>query len=71
MKSSVKKFTPTEARDPDDLLFVKIYLELHNKQTRRYPAINVGDKIKIFKKKNYLSKKINQPGYPAILKLKN
>ena len=49
MKSSVIHFTPTEARDPDNLINVKINLELHNKQNRRYPEINVGDTIKIYK----------------------
>ena len=51
MKSSVTTFTPTEARDPDNLIFVEINLELHNKQNRRYPNINVGNKFKIYKKK--------------------
>jgi len=71
MKSSVTNFTPAEARKPDNHIFVKINLELNRKQNRRYPDINVGDKIKIYKKKNYLTKKINQFGYPAIIKLKN
>ena len=70
MNSSVKKFTPTEARDPDNLIFVKINLELHNKQNRRYPEINVGNKLKIYTQKNHLIKKINQFGYPAIITLK-
>jgi uncharacterized membrane protein (UPF0127 family) len=52
MKSSVTTFTPTEARNPDNLVYVKINLELNRNQNRRYPDINVGDKIKIYKKKN-------------------
>ena len=47
MKSSVIHFTPTEARNPDNLIYVKINIELHTKQNRRYPGINVGDKLKI------------------------
>ena len=30
MKSSVINFTPTEARNPDNLIYVKINLEVHN-----------------------------------------
>ena len=71
MRSSVTNFTPAEARKPNNHIFVKINLELNRKQNRRYPNINVGDKTKIYKKKNYLIKKINQLGYPAIIKLKN
>ena len=52
MKSSVTNFTPTEARKPDNLVYVKINLELNRKQNRRYPDINVGNKIKNYKKKN-------------------
>ena len=56
MKSSVTNFTPTEARKPDNHIFVKINLELNRKQNRRYPDINVGDKIKIYKKKKLFDK---------------
>ena len=71
MKSSVTNFTPAQACKPINHILVKINLELNRNQTRRYPNINVGDKIKIYKKKNYLTKKIHQLGYPAIIKLKN
>ena len=71
MKSSVKNFTPTEARDPDNLIFVEINLELHNKQNRSYPEINVVDKMKIYKKKNHLIKKLDQYGFPVFIKLNN
>ena len=56
MKSSVTNFTPTEARNPDNLVYVKINLELNRKQNRRYPDIEVGDKIKIYKKKKLFDK---------------
>jgi hypothetical protein len=56
MKSSVTNFTPTETRNPDNLVYVKIYLELNRKQNRRYPNIEVGDKIKIYKKKKLFDK---------------
>ena len=56
MKSSVTKFTPTEARNPDNLFYVKINLELNRKQNRRYPDINVGYKIKIYRKKKLFDK---------------
>ena len=52
MKSSAIHFTPNEARNPDNLIYVQINLELHNKQNRRYPEIKIGDKLKIYKKKH-------------------
>ena len=56
MKSSVTNFTPIEARNPDNLIYVKINLELSRKQNRIYPDIEVGDKIKIYKKKKLFDK---------------
>ena len=50
MKSSITNFTPTEARNPDDLIYVKTNLNLNRQHNRRYPDINVGDKIKIYEK---------------------
>jgi len=52
MKSSVTHFTPTEARNQDDLIFAKLSLELHNKQNRGYPKVNIGDNIKSYKETN-------------------
>ena len=52
MKSSVINFTPAEARNPDNLIYVKINLELHTKQARRYPEINVGDNLTFYTQKN-------------------
>ena len=56
MISSVTHFTPSEARKPDNHIFVKINLELNRNQNRRYPDINVGDKIKIYKKTKLFDK---------------
>ena len=56
MKSSVTNFTPAEARKPDNYILVRINLELNRNQNRRYPDINVGDKIKIYKKKKLFDK---------------
>ena len=56
MISSMTNFTPSEARKPDHHILVKINLELNRKQTRRYPDINVGDKIEIYKKKKLIDK---------------
>ena len=46
MVSSVTKLTPSEAREPKNTLEVKINLELKRKQTRTYPIIEIGDKVK-------------------------
>ena len=50
MKSSITTFTSTEARNPDNLIYVKINLELNRKQNRSYPNINVVDKMKVYNK---------------------
>ena len=56
MVSSVTKLTPSEAREPKNTLDVKINLELKRKQTRTYPIIEIGDKVKIYKKKDKFDK---------------
>ena len=51
LKSSVTGFTPNEARKEKNLLEVKSNLEMHRINKRKYPDINVGDKVKIYTKK--------------------
>ena len=62
MVSNVTKLTPSEAREPKNTLDVKINLELKRKQTRTYPIIEIGDKVKIYKMKDNLIKNISQFG---------
>ena len=51
MISSATKLTPEEARKPENLTIVKSNLELKRQHTRKYPDIELGDTIKIYKKK--------------------
>ena len=48
---SSTKFTPSDARKETNQLEVKSNMELKAKHGRKYNEINVGDEIKIFKKK--------------------
>ena len=62
MISAVTKLTPSQAKEPKNTLDVKINLELHRRHTRKYPIIEIGDKVKIYKKKISSIKKISQFG---------
>jgi hypothetical protein len=48
--------TPSEAMKPSNKHDVKMNLELRARHTRIYPNINVGDYVKIYKKKDKLDK---------------
>ena len=50
-QSSITKMTPDEATKPENHLNVKLNLELHRKHSRTYPAVKVGDKVRIYRKK--------------------
>jgi uncharacterized membrane protein (UPF0127 family) len=52
MISSVTKLTPEEARKPKHLTIAKSNLELKRQHKRKYPEIEIGDTIKIYKKTN-------------------
>ena len=60
MISSITKLTPSEAREPKNTLDVNIHLELKRRHTRKYPIIEIGDKVKIYKKKDKFDKE-NKP----------
>ena len=51
LKHSATKYTPKEARESKNELNVKLNLILHKKHTRTYPILEVGSKVKIFRKK--------------------
>ena len=52
----VTKMTPAEAMQKSNHLEVRINLEMKRKHSRLYPEINVGDTVKIYKKKDKLDK---------------
>jgi len=56
MVHSSIKMTPNEARKPSNELNVKLNLQLNRAKTRKYPNISVGDKVKLYRKKDKLDK---------------
>ncbi len=66
MVHSVTKMTPNEARHPASSLTVKFNLEMKRRNTRTYPAIDVGDRVRIFKKKDKLDKERVSNWLPTI-----
>ena len=59
MINSITKMTPDNARQPKNRLDVKLQLELHRKNKRKYPDIKEGDKVRIYtKKKNFQKERI-------------
>jgi len=51
MQHRSTKFTPADARQNKNQFDVKLNMELHRVQKRKYPDINVGDTVRIYKKK--------------------
>ena len=56
MVSSTTKFTPIEARKRKNELEVKLNISLQAKRNRTYPEIEVGDSVKIMRKKGISEK---------------
>ena len=56
LKSSITGMTPSEARDPKNQIDVGSHLEIHRMNKRKYPNINVGDWVKLLKKKTHFEK---------------
>ena len=51
MKHSATGFTPKDARKPSNPIKVKINLTMKGKKNRVYPELDVGDEVKIFRKR--------------------
>ena len=51
MKHSATGFTPKEAQKPSNQFKVKLNLRMKGKTNRVYPELNVGDEVKIFRKR--------------------
>ena len=51
LKHSSTKYTPNEARDTKNELNVKLNMLMHQKHNRRYPILEIGSKVKIYRKK--------------------
>ena len=55
-KSSVSGVTPKDAMDSKNYVKVKANLEKHRKDSRKYPDVKVGDKVRIYRKKKNFEK---------------
>ena len=51
LKHSSTNYTPNEARRKDNELNIKLKLLLHQKHNRKYPSIEIGNTVKIYRKK--------------------
>ena len=56
LKHSATNMTPSEARKPINELVVKTNLEMKKVRKRLYPDIEVGDYVKLYRKKDKLDK---------------
>ena len=56
LKHSTIGMTPAEARKPENKFDVKMRLEMHRVHKRRYPDVHVGDKVKMYQKKDTFHK---------------
>ena len=56
MVHSATALTPKEARKPENELKVKANIAMNATKTRKYPELEKGNKVKIFKKKDKLDK---------------
>ena len=56
MVHSATNLTPKEARKSENELKVKANIAMNATKTRKYPELEKGDKVKIFKKKDKLDK---------------
>ena len=56
MVHSAHDLTPEKAREPGNLALVKGRLEVGRISNRKYPRVEVGDQVKIHKKKDKLDK---------------
>ncbi len=53
---NVTKMTPNEATKPSKTASVKINLEMNRRSGRKYPEIEVGDQVRVFRKRDKLDK---------------
>ena len=56
MVSRATGFTPNNAREKKNELDVRLKVELGRETTRKYPPIEVNDKVRIYKKKGKFDK---------------
>ena len=54
LNHSSTKMTPKDAANQSNEVDVKSNLELRSKRSRRYPPLNVGDRVKVLRKKKLM-----------------
>jgi transposase InsO family protein len=57
MVSSATGYTPNDAKKPENRLEVRMNMEDRAKREKRYDDIQVGDKVRVFRKRKHLSEK--------------
>ena len=67
MEHSATKMTPIQAKEAKNHMKVKLNLELKRKSTRRYPDVQIGDKVKIYTKRSSLRKNMFQYGQKKLI----
>ncbi|MFM7980493.1 MAG: hypothetical protein ACKPKO_14360, partial [Candidatus Fonsibacter sp.] len=60
--------TPNNARKVENELEAYVNIKLHAKKSRNYPVINIGDNVRIYKKKNCLINLMYQNGLINLIK---
>ena len=55
-KSSATGLVPNEARKKDDEALVRMNLEANRNNTRRYPPVEVGSLVRLFRKRKNFDK---------------
>ncbi len=56
MVHNVTKMTPNDATEPSNTASAKINLEMNRRSGRKYPEIEVGDQVRVFRKRDKLDK---------------
>ena len=67
LKHGSHGFTPADAAKRENSMDVKMNLEMKAKKNRKYPDLNVNDAVRIYKKKEKLSK--NEKAYGLIMNI--
>ena len=57
---------PNEARKDENRLQVKLNLEMHRINKRKYPDLNINDKVKMYKKKRKFDKEFKSVWLTAV-----
>jgi hypothetical protein len=61
MVNRITKLKPAEAQKPENLIDVKMNMEEHAKHEKDYGEINVGDRVRVFRKRKRVGEKESVP----------